>query len=131
MFVHTSRSSTRLTRLATPQAERITGRITYLAPTTDDWQTLDRILVIADEAFDARAVRACIALDGPRTVRRIVEVSSMGSAASNGPALRALALAAAVGNAATREMAIEAVPEVARSVAEYFVFVEEEKLGTE
>ena len=123
MFDRTTRASTRLTRLATPQAERIT----YLAPPTDVWHRLDRILAVANEPFDARAVRACLALDGPRTVRRIVEVSAMGQAPSNGPALRALALAAATGNLATREMAIEAVPEVARSVAEYFLFVEEEK----
>lgn len=123
MFDHTIRAATRLTRLATPQAERIT----YAAPIGEAWLRLDRILAVADETFDERLVRSCITLDGPRTVRRIVEISSLGRAASNGPALRALALCAALGNVATREMALEAVPEVARSQAEYFVFVEEER----
>jgi 60 kDa SS-A/Ro ribonucleoprotein len=117
MFDITRRSATRLTRLATP-AERIP----YVSAPADAWQRLDRWLAQLDAPDDDAAVRACLAEDGPRTVRRIVEVSSLGRASSNVPAIRALALAASLGNAATREMALEAVPEVARSVAEYLAF---------
>lgn len=120
MFDITTRTPTRLTRLLTPQAERVT----YVPASGDVWQKLDRALTLADVPEDVTAVRACIAEDGPRTVRRIVEVSALGVASSNGPAIRALALCAALGNAATREMAVEAVPEVVSSVAEYFEFVE-------
>lgn len=121
MFDITTRTPTRLTRLMTPQA----GRITYIPSSADTWQRLDHILTLIDVPEDALAVRACIAEDGPRTVRRIVEVSTLGLAASNGPAIRALALCVAHGNSATREMALEAVPEVARSLAEYFEFAEQ------
>ena len=112
------RPATRLTRLLTPQS----GRITFIPRTGDVWHRLDRILTLDDEGYDEQVVRECIAIDGPRVVRRIVEVSALGRT-SNAPALRSLALSASCGNAATREMAYEAVPEVARSVAEYFVFV--------
>jgi 60 kDa SS-A/Ro ribonucleoprotein len=90
-----------------------------------DWQRLDRFLVLGTEGGtfyigerqltieNAEALRV-IEADGARVVRRIVEVSEAGRAPKNDPALFALALAAAKGDAPTRKAALEAPPKVAR-----------------
>jgi 60 kDa SS-A/Ro ribonucleoprotein len=116
----------RLTRLATP---RVVPRAVGHRWELDRWGRFDRFLIFGtergtyyvrarrDTAEQTADVRACIALDGPRAVRRIVEISTIDCAPSNEPALVALALAATLGNAATRSMALEALPEVARTRA--------------
>ena len=92
----------------------------------DSWKRLDRFLVLGSESGsyyakeqaltreNANAVLACIAEDGVRAVRRIVEISEAGRAPKNDPALFALALAAASDSRDTRRAAFDALPRVAR-----------------
>ena len=125
----------RLTRLVTPQAERNPG--TRLLVRTNvpvwpatEWERFDRFLIFGAErgtyflrermplAEDMANARACIAADGPRAVRRIVELSAMRRVMSNETCVLALVMCAAFGNEATRTMALEAVPEVAHDNGE-------------
>ena len=96
---------------ATPQREPLLGTAQMpnsaggYAWAVDDWTRLDRFLVLGSEggsyyateraltAENASAVLRCIAADGPRAVRRIVEISEAGRAPKNDPAIFALALA--------------------------------------
>jgi hypothetical protein len=117
----------RLTRLATPQVERNRG--TWLltsaasAPSwpADEWERLDRFLIFGGDR-GTHVLRGCVETDGPRVVRRVVELSALGRVASNGPCLTALARCVAFGNEATRGMALEAVSEVARTRGELRTF---------
>ena len=102
----------------------------------DDWTRLDRFLVLGTEGGtfyaseraltreNAEAVVRCIAADGARVVRRIVEVSVAGRAPKNDPALFALALAAKLGDIDTRRAAHAALPRVARIGTHLFHFAE-------
>jgi 60 kDa SS-A/Ro ribonucleoprotein len=142
MLDFTKHYATRLTRLVTPQAERIPGTTQvpnsaggYAWP-VDKWTRFDRFLIFGSErgtyyirertltVENATNARECIAEDGPRAVRRIVEISAAGRAPSNDPALFALAMCAGVGNDATRTMALEALPEVARTGTHLFQFLQ-------
>ena len=117
MMLNRMTNRARLTRLATPQVERNRG--TWLLTRTtdvpnwpaDEWERLDRCLIFGSDR-DARVLRDRIAADGPRVVRRIVELISMGRVVSDEPCRAALALCAKVGNAATRIMAREAAAEL-------------------
>jgi 60 kDa SS-A/Ro ribonucleoprotein len=105
----------------------------------DDWTRLDRFLVLGTEGGtfyaseraltieNAEAVVRCIAADGARVVRRIVEISGSGRAPKNDPALFALALAAKLGDLDTRRMAHAALPRVARVGTHLFHFAEHVK----
>ena len=120
MMKHRMENRARLTRLATPQVERHRG--TWLlsrsteAPQwpVDEWERLDRYLIFGSER-DMHVVRGRIEADGPRVVRRVVELSVLRRVVSNKPCLRALAMSLTLGNTATRVMAREAAPEVART----------------
>ena len=91
----------------------------------DDWTRLRRFLVLGSEGGsyyaaertltreNAHAVERCLAADGPRTVAEIVRVSHEGRAPKNDPALFALAMAAGLGDEATRQAALDALPRVA------------------
>ena len=93
----------------------------------DPWQRLMRFLVLGTEGGtfyiteqaltreNAVNALACLAEDGQRFVRTVVDVSENGRAYKNDPALFALALAAAAEEAATRRLALEALPRVART----------------
>ena len=113
----------RLTRLATPQVERNTGTWLLTRPTdvprwpANEWERLDRYLIFGDER-DMPVVRGRIEADGPRVVRRVVELSTMDRVVSNEPCLKVLAMSFSLGNKATRAMAREAAPEVARTRGE-------------
>jgi hypothetical protein len=142
MLDFTTHFSTRLTRLATPQAERIPG--TNQVPNSaggyawpvDKWTRFDRFLIFGSErgtyyirertltVENATNARECITDDGPRAVRRIVEISAAGRAPSNDPALFELAMCAGLGNDATHAMALEALPEVARTGTHLFHFLQ-------
>ena len=110
----------RLTRLATPQVERHRGTwlLTRFAEApqwpVDEWERLDRYLIFGGER-DTQVVRGRIEADGPRVVRRVVELSVLGRVVSNTPSLRVLAMSLTLGNPATRVMARDAAPEVART----------------
>lgn len=101
----------------------------------DDWGQLDRFLVLGTEGGtyyigerqltveNARAVVRCIAADGQRTVARIVQMSETGRAPKNDPALFALALCATAGDTPTRQAALAALPQVARTGTHLFHFL--------
>jgi 60 kDa SS-A/Ro ribonucleoprotein len=138
MLDFTKHLTTRLARLMTPQAEPIQG--TAQLPNSaggytwavDDWVRFDRFLIFGTERGtyyirertltreNAVAVAACIAADGPRAVRRVVEISESGRAPTNDPALFALAMAAGTGDDATRAAALSALPRVARTGTHLF-----------
>jgi 60 kDa SS-A/Ro ribonucleoprotein len=100
----------------------------------DRWTQLRRFLVLGSEGGsyyasestltreNAQAVELCLAEDGPRTVAEIVRVSTEGRAPRNDPALFALALAAGLGDEATRRTALGALPQVARTGTHLFQF---------
>ena len=133
---------TRLTRLVTPQAERNPGtRLlvrTSNAPVwpANEWERFDRFLIYGTErgtyfirkrklsVEQATSARARIVEDGPRAVRRIVELSVAGRVMTNETCLFALAMCVAFGNEATRTMALEAMPEVVRADGEAEAFAE-------
>ena len=138
MFDYTKHVSTRLRHLVTPQAEPIpnsnqvpnsAGAYTWAV---DHWTRLDRFLIFGSERGtyyirekqltqeNAEAVRACIADDGARVVRRVVEISTSGRAPKNDAALFVLAMAAAADDAATRTAALAALPSVARTGTHLF-----------
>jgi hypothetical protein len=123
MMLNRMTNRARLTRLATPQVERNTG--TWLLARTadapnwpaDEWERLDRFLIFGGER-GTHVLQGCIEIDGPRVVRRVVELSTLGRVVSNETCLTAIARCVALGNEATRSMALEAVPEVARTRGE-------------
>jgi 60 kDa SS-A/Ro ribonucleoprotein len=100
----------------------------------DDWTRLRRFLVLGSEGGsyyasertltreNAQAVERCLAEDGPRTVTEIVRLSEEGRAPKNDPALFALAMAAGLGDEATRTAALAALPQVARTGTQIFQF---------
>ncbi len=128
MFKFTQYFSTK----ATPQSQPMPG--TAQLPNSaggftwsvDDWVRLDRFLILGSEggtyyiserklSFDnAEALVRCLAADGPRVVARIVEISEAARAPRNDPAIFALALAAKLGDEATRKAAFAALPKVCR-----------------
>lgn len=77
---------------------------------------------------NAERVLDCLEADGLRVVERIVEISREGRAPKNEPALFALALAAKLGNQATRTAAFAALPAVARIGTHLFTFAEHIKV---
>ena len=134
----TKHFATRLMRLLTPQSEPIPGSTQvansgggYAWP-VDKWTRLDRFLILGSEGGtyyigerqltqeNALAVVECLAEDGPRLVRRIVEVSLAGRAPKNDPALFALAIAAGLGDAGTKAAVWAALPQVARTGTHLF-----------
>ncbi len=92
----------------------------------DDWARLDRFLVLGSEGGSyyiaekaltlegAQAVLRCLAADGPRVVARTAEVSEAGRAPKNDPAIFVLAMAAKLGDEATRKAAYAALPRICR-----------------
>jgi 60 kDa SS-A/Ro ribonucleoprotein len=100
----------------------------------DDWTRLRRFLVLGSEGGsyyasertltreNTQAVERCLAEDGPRTVAEIVRMSEEGRAPKNDPALFALAMAAGLGDEATRTAALAALPQVARTGTHIFQF---------
>ena len=100
----------------------------------DDWARLRRFLILGSEGGsyyagewkltreNAEAVERCIAADGPRAVAVIVEISEAGRAPKNDAAVFALAMAAGLGDEATRKAALEALPRVCRISTHLFQF---------
>jgi 60 kDa SS-A/Ro ribonucleoprotein len=128
MFKYTKHFSTKIT----PQAQPIPG--TNQVPNSaggftwqlDDWARLDRFLVLGAEGgtfyvadreltvSNAEVVARCLAADGIRTLDRIVAISDSGRAPKNDPAIFSLAMAAKLGDEATRRAAYAALPVVCR-----------------
>ena len=126
----------------TPQSEPLRGTDQVpnsaggFAWAVDEWTRLHRFLVLGSEGGtyyigertltreNAEAVERCIAADGPRTVAQIVEVSQAGRAPKNDPAIFALAMAAGLGDEATRRAALDALPAVCRTGTHLFQFAQ-------
>jgi 60 kDa SS-A/Ro ribonucleoprotein len=138
MLDYTKHFATRLARLITPQSEPIpgTGQVPnsaggYAWP-LGEWGRLDRFLVLGSEGGtfyvreraltveNARVVESLVREQGEAVVRRVVEMSASGRVASNDPALFVLAMAASLGDEATRKAALAALPEVARTGTHLF-----------
>jgi 60 kDa SS-A/Ro ribonucleoprotein len=102
----------------------------------DDWMQLDRFLVLGSEGGtyyirpqtltvdNAEAVIRCLGEDGVRVVERVIEISENGRSPRNDPALFVLAMAAGLGDEATRKAALNALPRVARIGTHLFHFME-------
>lgn len=128
--------------ISTPQSKAISG--TNQIPNSaggyvwsiNKWEQLNRFLILGSEGGsyyasqqnlsieNAQNVLACIAEDGIKTVGTIVEISTSGRAPKNDPAIFALALAASIGDDATRRFALNSIPQVCRTATHLFGFVE-------
>jgi len=107
----------------------------------DKWEQLRRFLVLGTEGGtyyvgqskltreNCKAVAACIAEDGDRTVGIITAISEAGRAPKNDPALFALALCTSpdLADERTRSLAYAALPRVARIGTHLFHFAEYRK----
>ncbi len=103
----------------------------------DPWQTLDRFLILGTEGGtycasgatltreNAENLVSCLKLDGSRTVNQIVSVSQIGRSAKPDVVIFSLAIAAALGDDATRRLALSKLPLVARTGTHLFRFVGE------
>jgi 60 kDa SS-A/Ro ribonucleoprotein len=101
----------------------------------DMWGKLDRFLMLGTEGGSyyvsesklteksGKNVLTCLKRDGLRVVNTIVDVSTQGRAPKNDPAIFALAMAAKLGDDATRAAAFEALPKVCRIGTHLFHFV--------
>lgn len=101
----------------------------------DDWKSFERFLIMGTEGGtyyvsekaltreNANKTLACIANDGLKAVRTIVEISDSGRAAKNDPAIFALAMAASAESLDTRQAALAALPKVCRIPTHLFHFV--------
>lgn len=102
----------------------------------DDWQRLDRFLILGAEggtyyvgekklvADNAKTVLELIKHDGNRVIQRTVEISEAGRAPKNDPAIFVLALCSAHGDETTRKAAAAAVSKVCRTGTHLFHFAE-------
>ena len=126
--------------LPTPGSSQVPDSAGGYAWAVDDWTRLRRFLILGSEGGsyyaseatltreNARAVQECLGRDGPRTVAQIVAVSTEGRAPKTDPAIYALAMAAGLGDEATRRAALDALPVVCRTGTHLFrfaTFVEE------
>ena len=94
--------------------------------TVDDWGRLQRFLVLGAEGGtyyaterqlsreNAACIERLIKADGPRLVATVADLSESGRAPKNDPAIFALAMAAKLGDEATRRAAYVALPRVCR-----------------
>lgn len=101
----------------------------------DPWTLMRRFLILGTEGGSyyatefkatkdaAKSVRKCIEEDGVRAVKEIVEISDLGRAPKNDPALFALAVAISEGDKETKRAAAEALPKVARIGTHLYHFV--------
>ncbi|HKV52324.1 MAG TPA: TROVE domain-containing protein [Gemmatimonadaceae bacterium] len=142
MIDFTQHVATRLRRLVTPQREPLPGTAQVSNDAggyvwaVDAWARLDRFLVLGSTGGtyyagerpltrdNAAAVAACLTEDGPRVVRRVIEMSLSGRAPGNDPALFVLAMAASADDAATRAAALGALNVVARTGMHLFHWLE-------
>lgn len=127
----------------TPQTEAMPGREADavcnnaggMVFTVSPWQQLMRFLILGSESgsyyvsedehtrLNSEVLLKLIGEDGERVVKLAVEVSDQGRALKNDPALFALAMAITLGNAATKQAVVDALPKVARIPTHLFHFV--------
>lgn len=129
-----------VSRKATPQNEPIPGKTQVKNAAggyvyeIDKWQALDRFLILGTEGGtyyagereltiqNVQSIGACLTEDGPRVVRRAIEVSDGGLAPKNDPAIFVLALAFGSKDEATIKAAREALPKICRIGTHLFTF---------
>lgn len=125
-------------RAPTPQSEPLEGQVKNSAGgyayAVDKWARLDRFLILGSEGGtyyiqereltnqNLDNVKACIAEDGARVVKRIVEISDAGRAPKNTPALLALALCSAFGTESVKAEAYDNLSKVARTGYHLFMW---------
>jgi len=119
-----------------PGSNQIPNHAGGFAWSVDEWQLLDRFLILGSEMGTfyvgeqkltlehAENVIQLVAKDGARVVRRIVEVSTKNLAPKNDPAIFALAIVSAYGDDAARAEALAALPKVCRTGTHLFAFAE-------
>jgi 60 kDa SS-A/Ro ribonucleoprotein len=102
----------------------------------DKWGRLRRFLVLGSEGGsyyaseqklttdNAKSALDCIQEDGPRVVQIVVDISVEGRAPKNTPAIFILAMAAKLGDEATKRAAYQALPQVCRIGTHLFQFCE-------
>lgn len=123
-----------------PQTQPLPGQVPNSAAghawAVDRWTQLDRFLILGTEGGtfhvsepvltteNAHAVQECLREDGPRVVRRVVEISEAGRAPRHTPALFVLAMAASprFASPATNTAALAALPRVARTATHLYQF---------
>jgi 60 kDa SS-A/Ro ribonucleoprotein len=130
---HTTGGHVQTERARADQVQNNAGGFVW---SVDKWTQLDRFLVLGAEGNtyyaterkltikNADSVLACLAEDGARVVKRVVEISDAGRAPKNDPAIFVLAMAAAADEAPTRAAALEALPKVCRIGTHLFHFVQ-------
>lgn len=121
-------------RAPIPGTNQVPNSAGGFAWAVDDWTRLRRFLILGSEGGsfyagqwtltreNATAVWRCVESDGARALREIVAVSQDGRAASNDAAIFALAMAASATEDATRQAALEALPDVCRTGTHLFAF---------
>jgi 60 kDa SS-A/Ro ribonucleoprotein len=119
-----------------PGSRQVPNSAGGFAWAVDEWTRLRRFLVLGSEGgsyyarecdltkANTQAVERCLREDGLRAVAEAVRVSVEGRAPKNDPALFVLALAAGVGDEATRKAALDALPQVARTGTHLFQFAQ-------
>jgi 60 kDa SS-A/Ro ribonucleoprotein len=117
-----------------PGSDQVPNNAGGYAWAVDEWTQLRRFLILGSERGsyyasewtltqkNAQALERCLDADGPRAVAEIVRISGEGRAPKNDPALFALAMAAGLGDEATRKAALEALPLVCRTGTHLFRF---------
>jgi 60 kDa SS-A/Ro ribonucleoprotein len=117
-----------------PGTEQTPNSAGGFAWAVDDWTRLRRFLILGSEGGsfyagewtltreNATAVWRCVENDGLRAIAEIVAVSNEGRAAKNDAAIFALAMAASATEDATRQAALNALPDVCRIGTHLFAF---------
>ncbi|MBM3260786.1 TROVE domain-containing protein [Candidatus Kaiserbacteria bacterium] len=126
----------------TPQSQPVLGRDQVensaggYVFAIDDKKRFDRFLILGCEGGtyyaserqltieNAEVIVRLVKTDGVWAVARIIEISDSGRAPKNDAALFALAIAAGLGDDATRAAALQALPRVARTGTHLFTFLE-------
>ena len=124
----------------TPQTERVHDKQVKNSAggysfKLDKWGRLQRFLILGAEGGtyyinerklvkeNFASLQECLADDGLRAVKEIVDISVGGRAPSNEAAIFALAVASAHGDAGVRSAALEALPQVCRIGTHLFDFL--------
>src|ERR1700722_3371086 len=117
-----------------PGSNQVANTAGGFAWAVDDWARLRRFLILGSEGGSyyageptltrecVEALERCLVVDGARAVAEIVAVSDAGRAPKNDPAILALAMAAGVGDEATRTAALDALSQVCRTSTHLFQF---------
>lgn len=126
--------ATQMERIDERQVKNAAGGYVY---ELDVWGRLDRFLILGSEdatyyagqdemtASGEATLTAALSADGERLVRRAVQISEAGRAPKNTPAIKAIAWAAARGDAPTRKAALAAMPLVCRTGTHLFTFCQQ------